>query len=73
MIIAKGGRIELIEGPSAEVNVEAVKILHAIYEKVKEVYGEDCAEDQLVRLIVLAKMSPEEILSCVDEEGRKKS
>ena len=62
MIIAKGGRIKVIEGTAAEVSVEAVMILHAIYEKHKEAFGERRAEEELEKIVRVAKMSEEELL-----------
>lgn len=61
MIIVKEGRIKIIEGPASEVNLEAVMILHAIYEKVKEIFDEKRAEEELDKLVSIAKMSIEEL------------
>ena len=69
MIIAKKGRIKLIEGPGAEVSVEAVMILHAIYEKHKELFGEERAEEELEKIVSVAKMSKEELLKSEEGDG----
>ena len=63
MIIVKSGKIKIIEGPGSEVRLEAIMILHAIYEKHKELFGEGCAEEELEKMVSIAKMSIEELLS----------
>ena len=61
MIIVKRGRIKIIEGPGSEVRLEAIMILHAIYETVKETLDEERAEEELEKIVTIAKMSLEEL------------
>ena len=70
MIIVKSGRIKIIEGPGAEVRLEAVMILHAIYEKHKELFGEERAEEELEKMVSVAMMSKEELLRSVEGDER---
>ena len=61
MIIVKSGKIKIIEGPGSEVRLEAIMILHAIYETVKETFDEERAEEELEKIVSIAKMSLEEL------------
>ena len=69
MIIVKSGKIKIIEGPGSEVRLEAIMILHAIFEKHKELFGEGCAEEELEKMVSVAKMSIEELLRFEEDDG----
>ena len=69
MIIVKRGRIKIIEGLGSEVRLEAIMILHAIYETVKETFDEERAEEELETIASIAKMSKGELLRSVEDDG----
>ena len=69
MIIVKSGRIKIIEGPGSEVRLEAIMILHAIYETVKETLDEERAEEELEKIVTIAKMSLEELRRSAEVDG----